>query len=150
MAASKVRLFLNHFNEDDVVLDAGCGVGIELNAVSTRVKYSVGLDIDLSNLRTARYLLGNKIQKIDFIRADICHLPFRTSSFSKILCFDVLEHLICPIKAIDGLRSILSSGGECFIRVPNKWTIGEFLLMIVSKQRRSRGLWNVRHVSFLV
>jgi ubiquinone/menaquinone biosynthesis C-methylase UbiE len=89
-ATCNVRPLLNRFSEDDVVLDAGCGVGIELNAVSTRVKYSVGLDIDLSNLRIARHFLGDRAQKIDFIRADICYLPFRTSSFSKILCFDVL------------------------------------------------------------
>lgn len=148
-ATSKVRPFLNHFNECDVVLDVGCGVGIELNAVSTRVKYSVGLDIDLSSLRAARHFLGDKAQKIDFVRADICYLPFKTSSFSKLFCFDVLEHIsFVQEEVINGLKGVLCSEGECLIRVPNKWTLEEFLLMIVSKLRRSKGLWNVRHVAF--
>jgi SAM-dependent methyltransferase len=147
-ATSKVRPFLNHFNEGDVVLNDGCGVGIKLNADSAGVEYSVGVDIDLSNLRTARHFLGNKAKKIDFVRADIYFLPFRTSSFSKILCFDVLEHFTHPEKIVGRMSDVLCSEGECFIRIPNKWTLDEFLLMIVSKLRHSKDLWNVRHVSF--
>jgi SAM-dependent methyltransferase len=147
-AIPKVKPFLGHFTEGDVVLDAGCGVGIELNTVSARVNYSVGLDIDLSNLKIARRFLARRVKTIDFVQADICFLPFRPLSFSKILCLDVLEHLTRPKQVVKGLKSILRLGGECFIRVPNKFTLGEFLEMLVSKLRRSEDLWNVRHVSF--
>lgn len=147
-ASSKVRPFLRYFSEGDAVLDAGCGVDIELNVVSDFVEYAVGLDIDSSVLRIARYFLGKKTKKIDFIRADVCFLPFKTSSFSKILCFDVLEHLTHPEKIVDRMKKILCSEGECFIRIPNKWTLDEFLLMIVAKLRHTKDLWSVRHVSF--
>lgn len=145
---SKVKPFTAHFTEKDVILDAGCGVGIELEVVSNIASYSVGLDIDAANLSTAMHFLNNKKNKIDFIRADIRFLPFKTSCFSKILCFDVLEHLAHPEGIVNSIRRILRSAGECFIRVPNRWTLDEVLLMLISKMRYSEDIWNVRHVSF--
>lgn len=92
---------------NDVVLDLGCGVGIELNAVSVHTKYLVGLDIDLSNLRIARNFLDKKSEKMNLVRAGIFFLPFRDSSFSKVLCFDVLEHLANPKRSIKGIRGVM-------------------------------------------
>jgi ubiquinone/menaquinone biosynthesis C-methylase UbiE len=98
MTTSKVRPFLNHFNEGDAVLD-GCGFGIEFNAVSTRVEYSKGLNIDSANLRAARHFLGDKAQKIDFVMADIRYLPFKACHFPSYFVSCFRPYLIFPRKS---------------------------------------------------
>lgn len=144
----KITPFVSRFTKTDCVLDAGCGVGIELSALSHIVAYSVGLDIDPSNLRVARNFLAGKLRNIDFVQADICFLPFRDSAFSQVMCFDVLEHLLYPKIVMTRFKDILRPQGEIFIRLPNKLTLHELLLLMISMVRRSNGLWNVRHVSF--
>jgi SAM-dependent methyltransferase len=145
--ASKVYPFIDRFSKNDYVLDIGCGVGIELNITSTKADFSVGTDIDVKNLITARSFLKQK-SKIDFVRADIHFLPFKDEAFSKILCFDVIEHLRFPDRAVKEISRIVKTDGEGYIRLPNKWTVHEGLLRILALSKPSKGLWNVRHVSF--
>jgi len=150
VASSKVKLFIRHFTEKDVVLDIGCGV--ELSVVSDFAQYVVGLDIDPDFLRVAKEALGNKTKKnVELVRGD-AYLPFKTSSFSKLLCFDILEHLPNPRRLVDGIKEVLCQRSFCVIRIPNKWTIHEFLLMLVSRLKHGNkgSLWNVRHVSFFM
>jgi ubiquinone/menaquinone biosynthesis C-methylase UbiE len=80
---SKVKPFLPYFRKNDVILDVGCGSGVELLAVSNFCEYAVGLDIDIDVLKIARRRVKNKMN-IDLVRADALHPPFRSKSFSKI------------------------------------------------------------------
>jgi len=67
--------------------------------------YIVGLDITLQNLRIAKESVNTK-SKVDFILADINHLPFYELSFDITLCSEVLEHLYEPAKAIRELSRV--------------------------------------------
>jgi len=145
---SKVKLFLPYFRKNDAILDVGCGSGIELLAVSNFCKYAVGLDIDIDVLKIARRRVKNKMN-IDLVRADALHPPFRSKSFSKIFCFDVLEHLIFPLKLVDLMKNLLCAHGEVILRVPNKYSFHEVLLFLISPVTKAKGgVWYVRHVSF--
>ena len=51
--------------------------------------------------------------------ADAHFLPFRESSFSDILCTEVIEHLDSPFQALSEMKYILTNGGSIVITVPN-------------------------------
>lgn len=67
--------------------------------------YLVGLDITSQNLRIAKERINTK-SKVDFILADINHLPFYELSFDVALCSEVLEHLYEPAKALRELSRV--------------------------------------------
>jgi len=67
------------------------------------------------------------------IRADAHNLPFKTNVFSKIFCFEVLEHLDSPIKAIKEFKRVLEDRGYIIITVPNVWYWRKMLRYTLSK-----------------
>jgi len=56
----------------------------------------------------------------NFILADAHHLPFKPSIFSKIICYEVMEHLENPFKALKEMVRVLKSNGEIEITTPHR------------------------------
>jgi SAM-dependent methyltransferase len=52
---------------------------------------------------------------------DAHSLAFRDSVFDQILCFEVLEHLDSPVRALKEFRRVLKDDGIVVITVPNVW-----------------------------
>ena len=99
------------------MLDIGCYVGWNsafFKHYSTEAHYVVGCDLDTSSLRKAQVLLD------DVVRADIRHLPFKTTSFDDGLCIEVIEHLPkddAPL-LVEEFKRVCS---HVFLTTPNCW-----------------------------
>lgn len=52
---------------------------------------------------------------------DAHHLAFKNATFSKIVSFEVLEHLESPTRALREFHRVLRQDGEIIITVPNVW-----------------------------
>jgi len=102
------------------------------------------------NLRKGIHNILRQFKTVHLIRADARFLPFRSKVFSKVLCFDVLEHLLVPILLVDELGKLMMHDGNVMLRIPNKWTVHEILLRVIAPLtiRKERGTGYVRHVSF--
>lgn len=76
------------------ILDAGCGVGRYTIPLAMREYEVTGVDIsgfaitELDNARMRRNI------EIGLAAADVCHLPFRDSTFDAVVAFGVLQHLL--------------------------------------------------------
>lgn len=97
-----------------VVLEAGCGVGaqtVTLARNSPRAHF-VSVDISEESLGAAeRNAAAAGLKNVEFMRADIFHLPFPRAAFDHVfLCF-VLEHLADPLRALRALRDVLKPTG---------------------------------------
>ncbi|MEM3641293.1 MAG: methyltransferase domain-containing protein, partial [Candidatus Bathyarchaeia archaeon] len=66
---------------------------------------------------------------------DAHFLAFKDSVFDKIVCFEVLEHLNSPIKALKEFKRILKTNGEIIISVPNVWYWRRIARAIIEKQK---------------
>ena len=52
------------------------------------------------------------------IRGDILAMPFKNEEFDTIFCFEVLEHVKNPFKAISEISRVIKKGGHAFISTP--------------------------------
>jgi len=64
---------------------------------------------------------------------DAHSLAFGDSIFDEIVCFEVLEHLDSPIKALKEFRRVLKENGEIMISVPNVWYWRRILRALIKR-----------------
>src|SRR5687768_14737744 len=79
--------------EDDSVLDAGCGIGGNLVALSSRVRQVVGIDfskgaVEECQRRIDEIGLGNA----EVREGSVTRLPLADASVDKVLCMSVLQY----------------------------------------------------------
>lgn len=93
------------------VLDAGCGGGATLKALS---RYGRARGMDLSEEAVAY----NLEQRRDVVRGSIEQMPFVDETFDLVLALDVIEHVPADLAAIAELDRILKPGGYLLVTVP--------------------------------
>ena len=108
------------------VLDVGCGEGRHSwEACKRNACLVYPLDIEEENLKKAHYALYLMEQKGEvrgkwlITRGNITSLPFKDKSFDKIICSEVLEHIIDDHQAIKELVRVLKDDGTLAVSVPS-------------------------------
>lgn len=109
------RHFHGMLSPDDVVLDVGCG---DARAYQRRMLPMVraihGVDISEDAVARARE------RGVEAIVHDLsAPLPYHDGTFTKVVCFEVLEHLFDPKFAVQEMTRVLRSGGMLMVSVPN-------------------------------
>jgi ubiquinone/menaquinone biosynthesis C-methylase UbiE len=108
----------------ETILDIGCGVGTfafhaaKSGAITTGIDYSPE-SIKTAKEITARYKLSGSVQ---YIVGSAFELPFKDSSFDKIVTADFIEHITDDEKHIlcREMRRVLKQNGSAVIFTPNK------------------------------
>lgn len=81
---------LMSFGDDDCVLDAGCGSGRFIHKMRKTESCQIfGIDTSRHMIKRARKRAPNA----NFLIADVLHLPFRSESFTAVVCYSVLWHI---------------------------------------------------------
>jgi SAM-dependent methyltransferase len=115
--AAKTSLYLN---PDDRVLDIGCGDGYITNLLSKKCKQIIGIDYSEEAVIEAK-----KLYPLDKIyQMNSTNIQFEDTSFDKIICLEVLEHLtwLQAKKTISEAYRVLRPGG--FVLRPGGLLIG--------------------------
>jgi len=104
----------------DRVLDAGCGPGTFLPAVSPLCGELVGVDVSSafvmeSHSTVARFGLRNTT----IVQGKTEALPFPASSFDVVLVVDVLHHLYRLEESVTELKRVLKPDGRMLVFEPN-------------------------------
>lgn len=106
--------FLNPIT-GDLILDVGCGSG----KLSESIKSGRVIGIDISE-----YLLDKAKTRMEYLlKAEGETLPFKNGSFDKIVCSEVLEHVILPEKIIEEIQRVLKKDGVLIATIPNEENI---------------------------
>lgn len=115
LRAAEILRLLNP-TENDVILDAGCGMGLCLLTIAKRIEKGYGVDIDVSKIKEAKRLAKElDINNITFEESDAVRLNFPDTFFDKIICSEVLEHVRDDRKLIGGFFRMLKKGGTLVI-----------------------------------
>lgn len=118
----------------DKVLEVGCGGGHILEKVKNGTLY--GIDMSDFLLQIARSRLSKAGARL--VSADAGSLPFKDGSFDKIICTEVIEHVLDPEKVLAEIGRVMRGGGSLVLTVPN-----EGLINILKKSVIKMGLWRL-------
>ena len=94
------------------VLDVGVGTGRYLKAMRDLGMTGTGIDVSSEMLKIASQTLGTEE---GLIRADVCGIPFVTSSFDLIITARTLSHVSDLPLAFAEITRVIRPGGHCII-----------------------------------
>jgi SAM-dependent methyltransferase len=98
------------------VLDAGCGVGWGSQILAQAGAAAVtGIDIDPEAIDSAK----RRCPSADFVVGDLLELPFTSAAFEVVTCFESIEHVTDPSRALDEIRRVLAPDGIVLVSSPN-------------------------------
>ena len=124
--------------KDGLHLDAGCGsLLFTAEAYIESRRQIIAFDQSLEMLRRARRRLlklsGSIPAHIFLLQADLSDLPFRSQSFSTILCLNVLHQFAGAAELILNLKTLLTDGGHLFLTslVKNNRAVGDSFLSML-------------------
>jgi len=96
------------------VLEAGCGSEGHLHFKNE--VFMVGIDISEKQLQ-------RNVSLNEKILGDIQSYNFLPSSFDVIICWDVLEHLPSPERALENFASAVKEEGVIILKLPNVYSL---------------------------
>jgi SAM-dependent methyltransferase len=96
----------------ELILEVGSGLS-PMTEVSERIIYS---ELSFAALQTLKRRQGRG----HFVVADATHLPFKTGSFSQVICSEVLEHLPEDRPALREIASAMKPGGSLILTFPHR------------------------------
>ncbi len=95
-----------------LVLDAGCGAGLQTNFMARHGALVIG--IDLSDAVKAACKNNSNNENVCIAKSDILNAPFKNETFDYIYCEGVLQHVKDPKEAFYKLVSLLKEKGQIF------------------------------------
>jgi ubiquinone/menaquinone biosynthesis C-methylase UbiE len=116
-----------NLDPNDVILDIGCASGRQIFLMSPYCKKAVGIDISPSFIEEGKkYLQRKNIKNVELLISLAEDIPFPENYFDKILCAELLEHVIDPGRVLKEIHRVLKRGGKLIITVPNLNSEGTF------------------------
>jgi ubiquinone/menaquinone biosynthesis C-methylase UbiE len=105
---------------DKLVLDLGCGAGIDSAEFARNGATVISVDITENATTLTKNLMLEAGLPYCVIQADALYLPFRSSVFDCVYCFGVLHHIPEIEKALAEIRRVLKTGGQVMAMLYNR------------------------------
>lgn len=100
------------------VLDAGCGAGYGAELINrTGAESVMAIDVSETALELARSSVS---EGVTCQQGDVMALPFDDATFEVVVCFEVIEHVDDPERALDELSRVLTPDGLLLVSSPNR------------------------------
>ena len=126
--------------KNEIILNIGCGDGVQMLVYKGNFKKMVGVDINQKRLEIAEQLAkAYDIKNFESICANVEQIPLN-DKFDKIIAIDIIEHVINPDKALKEVRRLLNDYGYLLITFPvthDKWE--NFFRFVGRKILRRKG-----------
>src|SRR5438552_4145823 len=109
-------------NESEILLDAGCGTGVNILRLHSCVKKIVGIDYAQGSLdRCKKAIQTQKITNAQVCVASVTSLPLPDNCVSKIVCLSVFQYLDDNEvrQALKEFARVLRPGGTLILHVKN-------------------------------
>jgi ubiquinone/menaquinone biosynthesis C-methylase UbiE len=120
----------------ETAVEVGCGTGNVLRRISGG--RCLGIDISSQLLTRAREKCGDGVH---VLAADAECLPLRTGSVDKLLCTEVLEHVLEPAAVLREFSRVTRKGGTVVISVPNERVINAWKRRLFRSRVLQRLVW---------
>jgi 2-polyprenyl-3-methyl-5-hydroxy-6-metoxy-1,4-benzoquinol methylase len=118
-------------------LDVGCSTGFVVEAARDRGWNATGIDLNPSAIEFGRSR-GLELRTVALEDAG-----FARASFDAISLFDVLEHLLAPLRTLRACIDLLAPGGILFVYVPNYDSASRLLM-----GSDAHFIWPTHHLNY--
>jgi 2-polyprenyl-3-methyl-5-hydroxy-6-metoxy-1,4-benzoquinol methylase len=118
-------------------LDVGCSTGFVVEAARDAGWTSVGLDLNPSAVEFGRS------RGLDLRPVALEDAAFEAGSFDAVSLFDVLEHLLDPLRTLRACTRLLAPGGIVFLYVPNYDSASRLLM-----GKDAHFIWPTHHLNY--
>jgi 2-polyprenyl-3-methyl-5-hydroxy-6-metoxy-1,4-benzoquinol methylase len=118
-------------------LDVGCSTGFVVEAARDRGWNAIGIDLNPSAVEYGR-CRGLELRTVALEEAG-----FSPGSFDAISLFDVLEHLLAPVRTLRACIDLLAPGGILFLYVPNYDSASRLLM-----GSDAHFIWPTHHLNY--
>lgn len=104
-------------NPADTILAAGCGEGYIEKHLACRKLVMIDISpVAISQAKSQKY----PAKSVSFQVADLEKLPFKFSTFDKVECSEVIEHVYSPQNLLRQLARVTKPQGKLVISFPNE------------------------------
>lgn len=149
MFITTVEYAKKYLTASDIVLDYGCGTGIEAIELADTVNTIHGIDISSNMVETAkRKAAERKIGNIDFAQTTLFDEGYTRESFDVILVFNVLHFLEDTQKVMNRIHELVKPGGLMISVTPCSGEKKSFLNMLFSRFMKTGIFPYVRFFTF--
>lgn len=110
----------------DHVIEVGCGAGNVIEKAPCGILF--GLDLSRPILNKAKRRMN---KKAFLLQADAQNLPCQDRIFERVICSEVLEHLLDPSAALREIARILKNQGIAVVSLPNESLINRIKTLFI-------------------
>jgi ubiquinone/menaquinone biosynthesis C-methylase UbiE len=109
-----------------IVLDVGCGSGLQTVQFAPRAKHVVGIDISSGLMQKVQEKLKPRgLTNVTLIQGDATQIPLQDDSVDFVSAYgDVIGHITDYEQAIAEMARVCRRGGTVTIEYDNKWHLG--------------------------
>lgn len=110
---------LKHLNisPDDIVLDIGCGGGMNINRMAQTAKKVYGVDYSIESVNLSKEVNEDLIRegRVEVHEGDVMDLPFDDDTFDIVTAFETVYFWPDIIKSFGEVKRVLKPGGMFLI-----------------------------------
>ena len=110
---------LKHLNieDDDIILDVGCGGGININRMAKKAKKVYGIDYSEESVKLSREVNQDLIKegKVKVLEGNVQSLPFEDETFDIVTAFETVYFWPDIEKSFGEVKRVLKPGGTFLI-----------------------------------
>ena len=110
---------LKHLNisPDDVILDIGCGGGMNINRMAQGAKKVYGVDYSIESVNLSKEVNEDLIKegRVEVHEGNVMDLPFEDNSFDIVTAFETVYFWPDIVKSFGEVKRVLKPGGMFLI-----------------------------------
>jgi 2-polyprenyl-3-methyl-5-hydroxy-6-metoxy-1,4-benzoquinol methylase len=141
--------YLNFLNQNDIVLDAGCGSGNTIIEFAKKVQYFVGVDWNEESIEFLKKKIKNfQIKNVLVKDLDLLEISNLKMKFSRIIMTEVIEHLTEDDleKVLRQMHEIINPESRILITTPNYRSLWQSIETILDTFRLVPKLEGEQHI----
>lgn len=126
----------------EAVLDAGCGTGVNILRLHSRIRNIVGVDYASGSLKRCQLRIQSQnIKNARVCMASIVAIPVPDRSVDKVLCMSVFQYMNDDEvrHALKEFVRVLTPGGTIILHVKNFWSLYWLTLLTMKKLKALLG-----------
>lgn len=133
-------------HSNDVILDVGCGGGININRMAEKAKKVYGVDYSIESVKLSREVNRVNIDKgkVEILEGDVQNLPFEDNRFDIVTAFETVYFWPNIVESFKEVKRVLKPGGIFLIGMESNGS--DNIIMKLSEKFIDMAVYNDKEI----